>query len=138
MSAYEVKSQILKKFKNKDYDFIVANFANPDMVGHTGDISATAKAVEVVDECIGEIYNECKKNDYLLIVTSDHGNADFMFDKKNKLTCTTHSLNPVPFIICKEIDYAKREGKLADIAPTILKILNIRIPNEMNGDELIK
>ncbi len=138
MSAYEVKSQILKNLKIKDYDFIVANFANPDMVGHTGDISATAKAVEVVDECIGEIYNECKKNDYLLIVTSDHGNADFMFDKKNKLTCTTHSLNPVPFIICKEIDYAKREGKLADIAPTILKILNIRIPNEMNGDELIK
>jgi len=138
MSAYEVKDQVLKNLRNKDYNLIVSNFANPDMVGHTGNLNATVKAVETVDKCIGEIYQECEKNGYLLILTSDHGNADHMYDKNKELVCTTHSINPVPFIICKKINYARTIGKLADIAPTILNILDIKIPSEMNGLSLVK
>ena len=108
------------------------------MVGHTGNIEATVKAVEVVDECIGEIYDQCKKDDYVLILTSDHGNADDMYDKTKKLECTTHSLNPVPFIVCKNVEYKKKTGRLSDIAPTILKLLKIKIPEEMNGTPIIK
>ena len=81
---------------------------------------------------------ECEKNGYSLIVTSDHGNADNMYDDKKNLACTTHSINPVPFIICDQVTYSKKIGNLADIAPTILKMLNIKIPEEMNGSSLIK
>ena len=137
MSAYEVKNEVLKNLK-KNYDFIVCNFANPDMVGHTGNFEATVKAVEVVDDCIGEIYNQCKKNGYTLILTSDHGNADDMYDKIKKLECTTHSLNPVPFVVCKNVEYKKKIGRLSDIAPTILKLLEIKVPEEMNGTSIIK
>ena len=108
------------------------------MVGHTGNIDATINAVEVVDKCIGNIYQECKRNGYSLVVTADHGNADLMYDKNKQLPCTTHSINPVPFIICDNVTYSRKDGKLADIAPTILKMLNINIPEEMNGLVLIK
>ena len=108
------------------------------MVGHTGNIEATVKAVEVVDKCLGDIFNECQNNGYSLILTSDHGNADNMFDKKKQLACTTHSINAVPFLICEDTHYEVKKGKLADIAPTILKMLNIRIPIEMKGIPLIK
>jgi 2,3-bisphosphoglycerate-independent phosphoglycerate mutase len=138
MAAFEIRDQIINKLNDGKYNLVVANFANPDMVGHTGNIKATIKAVEVVDKCIGDIYKECIRNDYLLIITSDHGNADNMFDKNKELPCTTHSTNPVPFIICKKVEYKKKFGNLADIAPTILKILNIDIPKEMNGIPLIK
>lgn len=138
MSAYEVRDKVLANLKKKKFDFIVLNFANPDMVGHTGNLSATIKAVETVDNCIGDIYHYCKKYNYTLVLTSDHGNADQMYDKKKKIICTTHSINPVPFIICEKCIYNKKTGKLADIAPTILKILDIRQPTEMNGSSLIK
>ncbi len=138
MSAYEVRDHVVSNLCKKKFDLMVVNFANPDMVGHTGNLNATIKAVETVDNCIGDIYNYCEKNDYILILTSDHGNADKMFDKKKKLICTTHSINPVPFIICKKCKYIKKFGKLADIAPTILNILNISVPCEMNGSSLIK
>ncbi|MEE2695340.1 MAG: 2,3-bisphosphoglycerate-independent phosphoglycerate mutase [Pseudomonadota bacterium] len=138
MAAFEVRDQIINKLKKRKYDLVVANFANPDMVGHTGNVKATVKAVEVVDNCIGTIYPECLKNEYSLIITSDHGNADNMFDKNKELPCTTHSINPVPFIICEKVEYKQQIGNLADIAPTILKMLNIEIPKEMNGISLIK
>ena len=138
MSAFEVRDNVIKNIKEQKYDLIVTNFANPDMVGHTGNIPATIRAVEVVDECLGDIYRECEKNGYSLIVTSDHGNADNMYDDKKNLACTTHSINPVPFIICDKVTYDKKIGNLADIAPTILKMLNIKIPQEMNGSSLIK
>ncbi len=138
MSAFEVKNQVIKNLNKKKYDLIVTNFANPDMVGHTGNIQATIKAVEVVDECLGKIYQECKNNGYSLIVTSDHGNADNMFDHSKNLACTTHSINPVPFFICDEVKYTMNSGNLADIAPTILKMLDLEIPSEMNGSSLIK
>ena len=138
MSAYEVADELIKKINLKKYDFIVSNFANADMVGHTGNIEATVKAIETVDQCLGKIIDECKKNNYTLIVTSDHGNADLMFDKDKSLPCTTHSINPVPFIICDDVKFSKSEGCLADIAPTILKMMGIDKPEEMTGKFLIK
>ena len=108
------------------------------MVGHTGDLKATKKAVETVDKCIGEIFDQCNKSGYSLILTSDHGNADSMFDTKKQIVCTTHTLNQVPFLICDKVEYRSKSGKLADIAPTILKLLDIDVPYEMNGLPLIK
>ena len=108
------------------------------MVGHTGNIEATVKAIEAVDECVGKIFEQCKKNRYSLILTSDHGNAENMFDEKKNIACTTHSLNLVPFIICEKINYSIKTGKLADIAPTVLKLLGLEIPTLMKGKPLIK
>ena len=138
MSAFEVKESVLKNLKLQKYDLIVSNFANPDMVGHTGDLKATKKAVETVDKCIGEIFDQCNKSGYSLILTSDHGNADSMFDTNKQIVCTTHTLNQVPFLICDKVEYRSKSGKLADIAPTILKLLDIDVPYEMNGLPLIK
>ena len=97
MSAFEVRDNVIENIKKKKYDLIITNFANPDMVGHTGNIEATIKAIEAVDECIGKIFKQCKNNGYSLIITSDHGNAENMFDEKKNIVCTTHSLNLVPF-----------------------------------------
>ena len=138
MAAFEVTSELVNRISKKNYDFIVTNFANTDMVGHTGNLSATIKAVETLDNCLGNLYNACKKNGYTLIVTSDHGNADMMFDNNKDTPCTTHSLNPVPFIICESYNFSSKKGKLSDIAPTILKLLGIPRPDDMNGRPLIK
>ena len=138
MSAFEVRDCVIENIKKKKYDLIITNFANPDMVGHTGNIEATVKAIEAVDECIGKIFKQCKKNGYSLVLTSDHGNAENMFDEKKNMVCTTHSLNLVPFTICEKINYSIKTGKLADIAPTVLKLLGLEIPNVMKGKPLIK
>ena len=138
MSAFEVRDHVIENIKKKKYDLIITNFANPDMVGHTGNIEATIKAIEAVDECIGKIFKQCKKNGYSLVLTSDHGNAENMFDEKKNMVCTTHSLNLVPFTICEKINYSIKTGKLADIAPTVLKLLGLEIPNVMKGKPLIK
>ncbi len=138
MSAYEVRDHVIENIKKKKYDLIITNFANPDMVGHTGNIEATVKAIEAVDECIGKIFKQCKQNGYSLILTSDHGNAENMFDEKKNIACTTHSLNLVPFTICEKITYSIKTGKLADIAPTVLKLLGVEIPTAMKGKPLIK
>jgi 2,3-bisphosphoglycerate-independent phosphoglycerate mutase len=137
MAANEVTEELNKRINKNEYSLIVTNFANTDMVGHTGNLEATIKAAETLDSCLGKIYEECKKNNYILVVTSDHGNADNMFDSNKNLPCTTHSLNPVPFIICsREKDIRMSKGKLCDIAPTILKLLDIEIPREMDGEVL--
>ena len=129
----------LSRLTNIDSAYlIITNFANPDMVGHTGNIEATVRAIEAVDKCIGRIFEECKKNGYSLILTSDHGNAENMFDEKKNMACTTHSLNLVPFTICEKINYSVKTGKLADIAPTVLKLLGLKIPTVMKGKPLIK
>ena len=138
MSASEVTKELIKRINKKKYTLIVTNFANTDMVGHTGNMKATIKAVEILDKCLNDIYKVCIKNKYTLIVTSDHGNADYMFDKNRGMPCTTHSLNPVPFIICNASEYTTKTGKLSDIAPTILRVLEIPLPVEMNGRSLIK
>ncbi|MAY91077.1 MAG: phosphoglycerate mutase (2,3-diphosphoglycerate-independent) [Rickettsiales bacterium] len=137
MSAKKLTSEILKQIKSQKYDLIITNYANADMVGHTGVIPATVKAIETVDDCIGKLLKTAKKENYLLILTSDHGNADCMKDtKKNPLT--SHTTNPVPMIICSSKKTNLQKGCLADIAPTILNIMGIKKPTEMSGRSLIK
>ena len=99
--------------------------------------SAFVRAVETVDSCVGKILKQCKKSGYTLIITSDHGNADLMYDEKKFTPCTTHSINPVPFIICEKIKLNKKEGILADIAPTILDLMNLEKPSNMSGCSLL-
>ena len=134
MSAYEITDRLFKEM-NK-YDFIVMNFANGDMVGHTGNFDATVKAVEVVDECIGMIYNKSLEEGFTLVVTADHGNSEYMLDENNNII-TSHSTSLVPFIIT-DTNYNLKNGKLADIAPTILDIMDLPIPEDMTGVSLIK
>ena len=136
MSAYEVTDRLLQELDLNNYDFVVLNYANCDMVGHTGDFKATVKAVEAVDENLGRVYNKVKAKGGLLIVIADHGNCEYMLTKNNKIV-TSHTNNKVPFIICNK-NYKVKNGKLSDIAPTILKIMKIDIPKEMTGDILIK
>lgn len=137
MSAHEVKSQIISYMKSEKPDFICLNFANPDMVGHTGVFSAIVKAVETVDNCLEEIVNEGRKIGYEFIVIADHGNADLAVNP-DQTPNTAHTTNPVPIILISEDQKLKiKNGKLADIAPSILNRLGIAPPKEMNGISLI-
>ncbi len=137
MSAPEVKTQIIKYMKSNKPDFVCLNFANPDMVGHTGVFSAIENAVETVDFCLEEIIKEGKKLDYEFIVIADHGNADLAINP-DETPNTAHTINPVPIILISDDKKIKvRNGKLADIAPTILNRLGIHPPQEMNGKSLI-
>lgn len=136
MSACEITTTLLRKIKENLYDVIILNFANGDMVGHTGNFDAAIKAVEVLDECLGQIANLVLDNKGLLIVTADHGNCDYMLDD-NENIITSHSTSLVPFIVT-DAKYNLKNGKLGDIAPTILKLLNIDIPKDMTGNILIK
>ena len=133
MSAYEITDTLIDKLK--DYDMIILNFANGDMVGHTGNFEATVKAIEAIDNCIGKIYEKIKELNGTLIITADHGNCDYMQDE-NKDIITSHSISPVPFLITDK-NIQLTNGKLADIAPTILTLLNIKLPKEMTGEILI-
>jgi 2,3-bisphosphoglycerate-independent phosphoglycerate mutase len=137
MSAFEVKDTLITELQKVKYQFIVTNFANCDMVGHTGIFDAAVKAVETVDKCIGEIVKTAKDNNYNIVITADHGNADVMLNEQGQIF-TAHSLNPVEIIISLNSNKQKKflYGKLADIAPTILKIMNITIPEEMTGNVL--
>ena len=134
MSAYEITKTLIPKIKN--YNVIILNFAGGDMVGHTGNLKATIKALEAIDECIGKIYKKLLKLNGTLIITADHGNADYMLDNEGNII-TSHSLSQVPFLITKE-NITLKNGKLADIAPTMLYLLRLTIPKEMTGDILIK
>ena len=133
MSAYEITDKLLECIDN--YDIIILNFANGDMVGHTGSLNAAIKAVETIDECVGKIYKKITKLDGTLIITADHGNCEEMIDKNNNVL-TSHTTNKVPFLINKNLKL--KDGKLADIAPTILYLLNEKIPVEMSGNILVE
>ena len=135
MSAYEVTKEVIKRIESKKYDVIVLNYANPDMVGHTGIWEAAVKAVEVVDECIVKVVNAVLKQNGMTIITADHGNAEEMLEDGNPKTA--HTTNPVPFILIGE-EVELREGNLGDIAPTMLELLSIEKPKEMTGKSLIK
>ena len=138
MSAGKVADKCVEAIASEKYDLIVTNFANCDMVGHTGVMSAAVTAVETVDACMGRIVAEvAKHDDVVLIVTADHGNADCMFDETGKVN-TAHTTNPVPFAVCEKGVELKNGGKLADIAPTILRIMGLTQPAEMTGECLIK
>lgn len=140
MSAYEVTDKLLAKIDEDKYDFIVVNFANPDMVGHTGVIKAAIKAVETVDECVGKVVEKILSKGGEAIITADHGNVELMQDPETKSTITAHSTNPVPFILVGEKDKSlslREGGRLCDIAPTILEMMNLDKPEQMTGESLI-
>ena len=138
MSAYEVKDKLVAAINENKYDFIVVNFANGDMVGHTGIYEAIEKAVVAVDACVRDVIEAAKAQDYEAIIIADHGNADHALNEDGTPN-TAHSLNPVPCVYVTENKAAKVEdGRLADVAPTILKIMGLEAPAEMNGNVLIK
>ncbi|MBZ0559716.1 alkaline phosphatase family protein, partial [Clostridioides difficile] len=140
MSAYELTDKALDKLGEDKFDFIVLNFANPDMVGHTGSIEAAIKAVETVDTCVGKLIDKIVELGGSAIITADHGNAEYMLDPETGKTVTAHSINPVPFIVVgQEYESAKLldGGRLSDIAPTILDMMKLEKPEEMTGHSLI-
>ena len=138
MSAYEVKDKLVAAINENKYDFIVVNYANGDMVGHTGIYDAIEKAVVAVDACVKETIEAAKAQGYEAIIIADHGNADHALNEDGTPN-TAHSLNPVPCVYVTENKDAKVEnGRLADVAPTILKIMGLEAPAEMNGNVLIK
>lgn len=136
MSAFKVKDAIIAEIKKADVDFVCLNFANGDMVGHTGIWDAIIKAVETVDKCVGEIVERAIRNNYCTLIISDHGNADNAINPDGSPN-TAHSLNPVPCILVSENYKRINDGTLADVAPTILKIMNMDIPEEMTGKILV-
>lgn len=138
MSAVAITDALLNELDHNDYDVVILNFANCDMVGHTAVFDATVKAVETVDACVGRLYTYLDKNGGTLLLTADHGNADCLLDEKGN-PVTAHTTNPVPFVICDN-DYAfiAKKGKLADIAPTLLTLMDLPIPKEMTGDVLVR
>lgn len=137
MSAFEVKDRVIEKINEDKYDLIILNFANSDMVGHTGDIKAVEKAIEAVDTCLGEIVETIVQKDGKILITADHGNAEKMLaDDGTKFTA--HTTNPVPCIIIGEGDIKLRDnGILADISPTLLEMMNEEKPEEMTGESII-
>ena len=137
MSAYEVKDKLVEAINTKKFDFIVVNYANGDMVGHTGIYEAIEKAVKAIDECVKDTVEAAKANDYEVIIIADHGNADHALNEDGTPN-TAHSLNPVPFVYVTADKNAKVEnGVLADVAPSILHILGMKQPAEMTGKDLI-
>jgi 2,3-bisphosphoglycerate-independent phosphoglycerate mutase len=137
MSASEVTDAIIPEINAQSADFICLNYANADMVGHTGIWSAVIKAVETVDSCVARVVTAGLENGYSIFLTADHGNADYMINPDGSPN-TAHTLNPVPlFIIDKEWKGSVRPGKLADIAPSILTMMGIPIPVEMTGEILV-
>ena len=139
MSAYEVTEELLARLDSDKYDMIILNFANPDMVGHTGVVEAAVKAIEAVDECLGNVVNKVLEKDGTVFITADHGNAETEIDFSTGNPFTAHTTNPVPFVWVSNHTEGKtiKDGKLADIAPTMLNVLGLEVPAEMTGENLI-
>jgi len=147
MSAGTITEYVLKAMSDNKYDFILINYANPDMLGHTGNIEATIEAIEFVDRCVGELTKCAFENDYILIIIADHGNAEEMINLRTGDKNTEHTTNPVPFILVdKEKEYEESRamlvktvgGMLSDVAPTILDIMELEKPEEMSGTSLLQ
>ena len=139
MSAYEVTEELIKRIDEDKYDMIILNYANPDMVGHTGVMEAAVKAIETVDECLGKVADKILEKDGTLFITADHGNAEIMVDFSTGNPFTAHTTDPVPFVWVsnRTEGRALKEGKLADIAPTMLNEMGLEKPEEMTGECLI-
>ncbi|HOK94253.1 MAG TPA: 2,3-bisphosphoglycerate-independent phosphoglycerate mutase [Candidatus Pacearchaeota archaeon] len=142
MSAPKLTKVVIEKLNSRKYNFICMNFANPDMIGHTGDFKAGIKACEAVDRCLGEIVENAFKNDFVSIITADHGNIEEMINLETGEVDTNHSKNPVPFILVNPALENKNTklqsgGRLANVAPTVLKLMNIQKPKEMDKKSLI-
>jgi 2,3-bisphosphoglycerate-independent phosphoglycerate mutase len=136
MSAIPVKDAVVTELKNKRFDFICLNFANADMVGHTGIYEAIKEAVETVDSCVKDVTETAVANGYTVLITADHGNADFAFNEDGSPN-TAHTTNPVPLWVVDSNIKSVKDGKLADLAPTILHIMGLPAPAEMTGDILV-
>ena len=138
MSAFDITEKILPEIENETADFICLNFANTDMVGHTGVFSAAVKAAETVDQCIQKVATMAFDHDYAVFILADHGNSDFMINEDGSPN-TQHSTNLVPLIVMdKERTWQLKAGKLGDVAPSILKVMGIEIPEIMTGDILVE
>jgi len=137
MSAYEVTDKLCEAIINHKYDVIICNYANGDMVGHTGNINAAIKAIESLDNCIGKVSDAIKKINGHMLITADHGNVELMMDEENNQLHTQHTTNLVPFLYMGKKCLIKESGSLSDIAPTILYIMNEVPPKEMTGSSLI-
>ena len=139
MSAYEVTDKVLEAISEDKYDVIILNYANTDMVGHTGSLPAAIKAVEAVDECVGKVVKLVESKQGNMLITADHGNAEQMIDYKTGEPHTAHTTNPVPLILvtANEKLKLKNDGKLADLAPTMLDLMNLEKPEEMTGISLL-
>ena len=140
MSAPQVCEKVLEAINNPEYGFILVNFANPDMVGHTGVLEAAVKACHVVDECVGKIADACVKNNIVMLLTADHGNSEVMVNEETGKPQTAHTTNQVPFVLInapKNVEL-KETGALCNIAPTVLDIMGIEKPAEMTAESLIK
>nr|YP_009244110.1 phosphoglycerate mutase [Gelidium elegans]AMK96352.1 phosphoglycerate mutase [Gelidium elegans] len=140
MSAQKITERAIKAINRKSYQFIVINYANPDMVGHTGNMQATIESIETIDLCIKQLISHGQQYNATIIITADHGNAELMLTKDNK-PCKSHSTNPVPFILIENENRSRKtlreNGSLADIAPTILELMAIKIPEVMSGRSLL-
>ena len=136
MSAREITDALVKNIASGHYGFILVNYANPDMVGHTGVLEAAIKAVEVLDECLGRVLRAAKEAGAYVLITADHGNLETMSDPSTGQPHTAHTTDPVPFIVTKEVNL-REGGLLADVAPTVLDLLGIEKPAEMTGSSLI-
>jgi 2,3-bisphosphoglycerate-independent phosphoglycerate mutase len=137
MSAYEVKDKLVVALGEQKYDFICLNFANGDMVGHTGIYEAIEKAVRAVDECVSEVVEAAKANGYEVVMIADHGNADNAVNNDGTPN-TAHSLNPVPIVVVSDRVAKVEDGILADVAPTVLKLMGLEQPKEMTGKALVE
>ena len=137
MSAYEVTEKLVEAINSKKYDCIILNYANPDMVGHTGNLDAAIKAIEAIDECIGKVVEAVNAQNGILLITADHGNSEQMIDYATGEPHTAHTTNPVPLILVGMENVKLKEGKLADLAPTMLSIMNLEKPKEMTGESII-
>lgn len=139
MSAPALTDRLIEAIQSAKYDVIICNFANPDMVGHTGDFAATVKAIECIDHCLGRITAASIQVGGEVLITADHGNAEQMFDYKTNQPHTAHTSDPVPFIyVGREAQIAKTDGKLSDIAPTLLYLMGLPQPAQMSGKSLLK
>jgi 2,3-bisphosphoglycerate-independent phosphoglycerate mutase len=141
MSAYAVKDGVVAAILSEKYDLVVVNFANADMVGHTGNFDAALRAAEAVDRCLAEIALAVDRVHSTALITADHGNSEQMWDPQNNVSHTQHTINPVPLILYGEKYRSaalRSGGKLADLAPTLLEIMGMEQPGEMTGKSLIK
>ncbi len=140
MSAFEVVEKVIGAIESEEYPFVLVNFANPDMVGHTGIIEAAEKAVEAVDVCLGKILETVKKHDFVMLLTADHGNAEQMIDQSTGKPHTAHTTNKVPFAVInsKTPVTLRNDAALCDVAPTVLDLMGIAKPTEMTGESIIQ
>jgi 2,3-bisphosphoglycerate-independent phosphoglycerate mutase len=137
MSAIQITNRAVYETLRGKHDVIIINYANPDMVGHTGVFSATVKALKTVDHCLAEVIPTALRQGGIVCLTADHGNCEEKIDRKTKRPLTAHTTNPVPFVLIGRSSRLRKSGILADVAPTMLQLLGIRKPKEMTGKSLI-